>query len=114
MEDKSLLGRVFDNKVIWQPLYQHPPSLLEAIGEDRQASHSFRVSRLGWRWNWKGPDTRALWCILRRVQRCSSIGVMVAAPEFFVGHGCSQERCGARIPEGSRTSHPAGRKTGTS
>eukprot|EP00439_Symbiodinium_sp_Y106_P086291 s1324_g32.t1 len=28
-------GRIQDNKMIWQPLYQHPPTLLKALGEDR-------------------------------------------------------------------------------
>ncbi|CAE7257597.1 unnamed protein product [Symbiodinium natans] len=35
MQDKCLLGRIQDNKMIWQPLYQHPPTLLKALGEDR-------------------------------------------------------------------------------
>eukprot|EP00434_Breviolum_minutum_P036771 symbB.v1.2.032594.t1/scaffold3933.1/size58575/4 len=35
MEDKSLLGRIYEDKMIWQPLYQHPPTVLIATGEDR-------------------------------------------------------------------------------
>ncbi|CAK9019179.1 unnamed protein product [Durusdinium trenchii] len=35
MDDKSLLGRIYEDKMIWQPLYQHPPTVLKAMGEDR-------------------------------------------------------------------------------
>ncbi|CAJ1336682.1 unnamed protein product [Effrenium voratum] len=35
MDDKSLLGRIHANKMIWQPLYQHPPTTLRPAGEDR-------------------------------------------------------------------------------
>ena len=41
----SCPGRIQDNKMIWQPLYQHPPTLLKALGEDRPPSHKSLVLR---------------------------------------------------------------------
>lgn len=31
----SIAGRIYEDKMIWQPLYQHPPTVLIATGEDR-------------------------------------------------------------------------------
>jgi len=31
----GIAGRIYEDKMIWQPLYQHPPTVLIATGEDR-------------------------------------------------------------------------------
>lgn len=104
MEDKSLLGRVFDNKVIWQPLYQHPPTSLEAIGEDRLATHAkSELSRVVM--ELEGARHEGI-----VVYSASSAKMLInwsdgAWARVYLGHGRAQERCGARIPEGGKRPH---------
>ena len=31
----GIAGRIYEHKMVWQPLYQHPPTVLVATGEDR-------------------------------------------------------------------------------
>ena len=40
-------GRIYEDKMIWQPLYQHPPTVLKAMGEDRPQGAWMRFRERG-------------------------------------------------------------------